>query len=222
MKKLLLMGLLALGGCSSQHPNRQFVPLKANPSAIIAAELAFNRLAQEKGQWTAFRETSTKDAEMFVPGRVVAADWLKGRANPPQSVTWQPHKVWSSCDGTAGATHGAWQRPDGSHGYFTTVWQRQKDGNYKWVMDSGEPTNEAISPPEMISAIVAKCTGTIALPISAPAEGANMKVGMSRDQTFSWVSIVNQDLSREITLRTWDGSNMIDVQTDIVSAPKAS
>ena len=102
---------------------------RADASAVVAAELAFARAAQEKGQWTAFAEFAADDAVMFVPEPVNAQAWLKGRANPPQAVRWQPHQVWSSCDGSLAVTKGAWQRPDGSVGYFTTVWQRQ--GNKK-------------------------------------------------------------------------------------------
>src|SRR3546814_4565755 len=49
-------------------------PLAANPSAFIAAELAFARLARDKWQWTAFRETAADDAVMFMPQRVLARD----------------------------------------------------------------------------------------------------------------------------------------------------
>ena len=132
---------------------------RAAPSRVIAAELAFARAAQDKGQWTAFAEYATEDAVMFVPQPVNAQEWLRKRANPPQAVRWQPHQVWSSCDGSLAVTRGAWQRADGSVGYFTTVWQRQakdKDG-YRWVLDQGDALGEPLVVPEMIEAKVAEC-----------------------------------------------------------------
>ena len=69
----------------------------------VSAE-AFARAAQEKGQWTAFREYAADDALMFVPQPVAAKDWLKKQANPAQAVTWQPYAVWSSCDGSLAVT----------------------------------------------------------------------------------------------------------------------
>ena len=81
---------------------------------VVAAEIAFARAAQEKGQWTAFAEYATDDAVMFVPEPVVARDWLRRQTDPPQPVQWQTHQVWSSCDGTLAVTKGAWQRPDGT------------------------------------------------------------------------------------------------------------
>lgn len=130
----------------------------ANPSAVIAAEVAFSQLAQEKGQWTAFLATSAPDAEMFVPQRVKAAEWLKKRPNPKQPVKWQPHEVWSSCDGSYAVTRGAWQGAGGKFGYFTTLWQRQpKAGDYKWLLDQGNDMALEIAAPEMIAGLVADC-----------------------------------------------------------------
>jgi hypothetical protein len=65
----------ALTACAA-GPNARGPGLRpaANPSDVISAELAFARLAQEKGQWTAFRQTATSDAVMFVPQRVRAQD----------------------------------------------------------------------------------------------------------------------------------------------------
>src|SRR5690606_6301016 len=99
---------------------------RADPGKVIAAELAFARAALEKGQWTAFAEFAADDAVMFVPQPVDAGEWLRKQRDPAQAVRWQPHQVWSSCDGTLAVTKGAWQRPDASVGYFTTVWQRNR------------------------------------------------------------------------------------------------
>ena len=133
----------------------------ANPSAAIAAEIAFAQLARDKGQWTAFKATAADDAVMFAPAMVLAQAWLKDRANPPVPLAWQPHQVWSSCDGSLMVTTGAWQRPDErggrKHGWFTTVWQRQEKGGYKWVLDHGDETWEPVAEPEMIGARVATC-----------------------------------------------------------------
>ncbi|HEV7233740.1 MAG TPA: hypothetical protein VGN36_05800, partial [Sphingorhabdus sp.] len=98
---------LSLTACAGgPRPPEGFQPRIANPSAVIAAEIAFNRLAQEKGQWTAFRETAAKEALMFLPQPTLVQDWLKGRADPPVSVKWQPHKAFMSCDGKTGVTTG--------------------------------------------------------------------------------------------------------------------
>ena len=95
------------GGAHGGMPGGGLTPA-GNPSALIAAEIAFARLAREKGQWTAFRETADDDAEMFTPRRVVAKDWLKGRKDPAQAVQWETHRAYASCDGSFGVTYGGW------------------------------------------------------------------------------------------------------------------
>jgi hypothetical protein len=145
---------ISLGGPDRE---REEDVLRADPSKVVATELAFARAAQEKGQWTAFAEYSTDQAVMFVPEPVNAHSWLSGRANPAQAVMWQPHQVWSSCDGSLAVTKGAWQRPNGTVGYFTTVWERQRDGGYKWVLDQGDQLEQALAQPEMIGGKVAEC-----------------------------------------------------------------
>lgn len=132
-------------------------PNNASPGKIVATELAFARLAREKGQWTAFREYATDDAVMFVPEPVNARDWLAKQKDPAEAVQWQPHQVWMSCDGSMAVTKGAWQRPDGSFGYFTTVWERQQDGEYKWVLDQGDVLAEPLVAPDIIQSTVADC-----------------------------------------------------------------
>ena len=87
--------------------DRRLKPV-ANPSAIVATEIAFAREAQDKGQWTAFADYAADNAVMFVPQPTAAKAWLKGRANPPKAVAWQPYSVWMSCDGSLAESKGAW------------------------------------------------------------------------------------------------------------------
>lgn len=192
---------------------------RAEPSRVIAAELAFARAAQEKGQWTAFAEFATGDAVMFVPEPVNARQWLRGRANPPQAVRWQPHQVWSSCDGTLAVTRGAWQRPDGSVGYFTTVWQRQGNGAYRWVMDQGDTLTAPLQAPEMISATAATCGSRPTPPADIPAEPQDkLNTGAARDGTLRWHVVTRPDGSRSVSASYWDGSEWRDAIGEQVAA----
>ena len=183
---------------------------RADPAKVIATELAFARAAQEKGQWTAFAEFAADDAVMFVPQQVNAKEWLKKQKNPPQAVRWQPHQVWSSCDGTLAVTKGAWQRADGSVGYFTTVWRRDRKGNYDWVMDQGDGLEQPLAAPEMIGSKVAQChiptpRPAPGVPITEP--GDQFSNGQSDDGTLQWHVIARPDGSRKVDAIYWDGSD---------------
>jgi hypothetical protein len=189
------IALAACGGSSgSNGPRPQLRPV-AEPSAVIATELAFARAAQERGQWTAFADYAANDAIMFVPEPVNARDWLKKQRNPAQSLTWQPYQVWSSCDGSLAVTKGGWTRPDGTVGYFTTVWQRQgRDRGYKWVLDQGDTLAEPLEAPDFLQAQVADCR-----------RGANGDAGTaaarsSNDGTLRYQWNIADDGTRRLTV----------------------
>ena len=221
-----LVASLLLTACATgpgPETRREFYErrvLRANPSKVIATELAFARTAQEKGQWTAFAEFATDDATMFVPEPVNAKDWLKRQVNPPRAVAWQPHQVWSSCDGTLTVTKGAWQRPDGSVGYFTTVWERQgrpgDDEEYRWVLDQGDTLAEPLPEPDFIGTQVADCGGGALDETLAAGPGGS---GRSDDGTLAYSWTVAADLSRTIAVTMLVDGEAEEVLTVAVAAP---
>lgn len=209
----LALSVVALAGA---RPPMRYQP---DPSSVFAAELAFNRLAQQKGQWTAFRETAAEEAVMFVPQRVLAKQWLKGRADPPASVTWTPSTIYVSCDGNRAASTGNWKRPDGSVGYFTTIWQRDKKGGWKWIMDHGDKLVTARETPDYLTGKVATCKrgGPGGEMLSSPPG----KGDMPQDESLSWNADVATDGSRRVTVRMWNGTDYETVIDDKVTAPGA-
>ncbi|MBU7581056.1 MAG: hypothetical protein KAF27_11425 [Porphyrobacter sp.] len=113
-------------------------PGAAQPSTIVAAELAFARAAQEQGQWTAFAQFAAPGALLHgANGPFPIAPWLATQANPPQAVAWKPRTVVMSCDGAVAVSQGRYRDPQGKVGNFVTVWERQPDGAYRYVFDVG-------------------------------------------------------------------------------------
>ncbi|HTN15755.1 MAG TPA: hypothetical protein VL094_13205 [Sphingomonadaceae bacterium] len=149
----------------------------------MATELGFARAAREKGQWTAFAEYAAKDAVMFQPGPVKAQDWLKGRANPTKALRWEPHQVWSSCDGSLAVTRGGWKDADGNVGTFTTIWERQPGGAYKWVLDVGEKLDKPLEEPDLVQAEVADCQPP---PVADPSVVVTVHDGPRRFASYIW------------------------------------
>lgn len=230
---LVATALLA-GGCAGQRPmpHGGFAP-SANPSAIIAAEIAFSRLAQEKGYRAAQQETGAREAIVFTPQPTLLADALKQNHGPNIAPKWQPHKAFMACDGKTGVTTGAWQLADGKTGFFTTVWQwhekgkRPKmappsfigEGDWKWVVDHGADLPTPRSAPEMIETRIASCKGQPNAPLFAPPAGAVLKMGLSRDQSLNYIWMVQPDNSRTLVVRLWNGESFDTVIADKVAAP---
>lgn len=247
MKRLIPLAFLALASTalaqSAPEPQTAGRPQRAyaNPSALIAADLAFSRLAREKGQWTAFRETADETAEMFEGGRKLAKTLLKDRKDPPAPVSWAPQSAWISCDGTAGLTYGGWHGPSGGDGEYVTVWQRQFKGkvDWKWVLDDGQDLATPLREVDWAQGTVADCPAR-RRPEGAPppppagskrerkedsklpplrplagaipaSEGGDSKEGQSRDGSFAWRSTVMPDGSRRFTAWVWKDGRMLEV-----------
>lgn len=129
----------------------------ANPSAVIAAELALSRDVATRGETTALLAAAAPEAVVFTPKLAWAHPWLKNRPNPSAAPRWQPRAVWSSCDGALVLSRGDWTDNAGHTGWFTRLWQRQEDGAYKWLAQTTGPLAKAADEPDMIVAEVADC-----------------------------------------------------------------
>ena len=205
---ILAVTLASLAGCTAISPTRhsygRFVPPSANIGKVVATELAFARAAQEDGQWTAFAEYAADGALLFGrTGAIEAKPWLRTQTDPPAAVKWEPHRVWSSCDGSLAITQGGFVDPDGSVGTFNTVWKRQRDGEYRWVFDFGYPQDEAPKEPEMVQSAIASCREGLSAPQGEP--GA--RVSTSRDGSLAWsFHLVGEGERRyDVWLATADG-----------------
>ena len=199
-----------------------FMKPVAKPGDIVAAELAFARMAEEEGQWTAFREYAAEGAIMFDPAKVDARDWLKNRADPPVAVSWEPYEVWSSCDGSIGVTRGAYVKGD-ERGWYTTIWKRMPDGTHRWLLDHGQKDPAVPGPPELIEAHIAECpelpwSPTQELQVGTPGQGEFFG-GTSDDRTLRWGGRVDQWGGRIVTVDVWDGTQFQRVLHQTIAPP---
>ncbi|HSJ77306.1 MAG TPA: hypothetical protein VK913_01105, partial [Erythrobacter sp.] len=117
---VLMLGVLAitLTACASGQrtpgPPRAVInralanaPGAAQPSTIVAAEIAFSRAARERGQWTAFRQFAAPGALLHgKDGPFPIEPWLATQTDPPVAVQWQTRAVAMSCDGAMAMTQG--------------------------------------------------------------------------------------------------------------------
>ena len=217
---LILAAPLALAACAGgsgpPKPNKRQMaiidralanaPGAAQPSTIVAAEIAFAQAAQEVGQWTAFAQFAAPGALLHGRnGPFPIAPWLATQTNPPQAVTWKPRTVVMSCDGAVAVSQGRMREPDGTVGNFVTVWERQPDGAYRYVFDAGGPDVPQPPPPpkvdvrpgdivvtelDAIQGLVASCPrGGVPTP-PPPAiplgEDGKTDAKLSKDGTLRW------------------------------------
>jgi hypothetical protein len=198
-------------------------------STAIDAELAFSRDARRVGQWSAFRKWADRDAVMFTPQAVWARTFLKGRKDPPRSISWRPAQSYVSCDGRTAVNLGPWFTQD--HllaGYFMTVWQRTPAG-WRWVYDGGVPALKGAAGKTPKSEKASCSTPSTTPPVHAPPAlnpGQALTTpqdngrGLSADQTLGWEWTVTPKGERTFRVYLWNGKRYAEVIHAIDPAPK--
>lgn len=225
MRKLITVVSLALAAsaCAPGHgPGNRPLALRANPSDVIATELAFAREARDKGTWTAFRDYATRDAQWPGPRFESVQAALKGVPDPAQAIVWEPDQVWASCDGTFALSSGPATHPNGKRTRFATIWQRQDNGDYRWVLDQGFDLEQDYAAPEMISAQVADCPAGKSLRVDRlpKARRADMwSSGQSEDGTLAWRTDLAADCSRTLVVSAKKDGAMAEVFRRVSAAP---
>jgi hypothetical protein len=192
-------------------------------ASAIDAERAFAADAQRIGQWSAFRKYAGEDAVMFTPQAGWARDFLKGRKDPPRSISWRAAASYVSCDGRTAVNTGPWFGVGGHiGGTFTTVWQRTPRG-WRWVYDGGGPVSASLSVRRHPAVHAAACTGKPSgAPIAAPPRLSRHKAevaradngrGESADRTLGWDWQVDSHGNRRFRLFQWTGHRYAEVLT---------
>ena len=127
---ILAVAIASLAGCASGPPrpgkaeiqriDRMLsnAPGKAQPSVVVAAEMAFARSVREDGAADARREFAAMGASE--PSMALAS-------------VYDTKTVWISCDGTLAITRGQFETPQGEAGTYVTTWQWQTDRSYRWI-----------------------------------------------------------------------------------------
>jgi len=202
------------GGGGPPKPNKRQVaqinrvltaaPGAAQPSTIVATELAFSRAARERGQWTAFRQYAAPGALLHgASGPFAIEPWLATQTDPPEAVQWEPRTVVLSCDGAMAVSQGRFVDPDGKVGNFVTVWERQADNTYRYTFDAGgedvpqpppkKPVQEGdivVTDIDAVQGLVATCPRADAAVPPPPAmpigEDGKADAKLSRDGTLRW------------------------------------
>jgi hypothetical protein len=211
---LLLILTACAGSGGPPKPNKRAVaqinralanaPGAAQPSTIVAAEIAFARAARERGQWTAFRMFAAPGALLHgANGPFAIEPWLATQTDPAKAVQWEPRAVVISCDGALAVSQGRFTDPDGTVGNFLTVWERQAGGEYRYTFDAGGPDvpqppprkpvedgNIVVTAIDAVKGMVASCPrggGEIPPPPAIPVgEDGKTDARLSRDGTLRW------------------------------------
>ena len=118
---------------------------------LIDADKAFSKLSEEKGMKTAFIEYIDSNGVLLKQNHppiagANAIDYLIQQNDTAFTLTWQPHNAVVAKSGDIGYTYGIYSfQPKSAdtilYGTYVSIWKKQRDGTWKFVLDSG---NEGI------------------------------------------------------------------------------
>jgi len=151
MKHFLLSTIIILITLASCNNKKEVKEPVADKNVLMEVDRAFSKMSEEKGMKTAFIEYIDSNGVLLKPNQMPimganAIDYLVQLNDTDFSLTWQPNNGAISSSGDLGYTYGIYALRYNSkdtiiYGTYTSIWKKQKDGKWKFVLDSG---NEGI------------------------------------------------------------------------------
>ncbi len=137
---------LALAACRSDDTQK----LKQQ---IIDTDRNFSKMASEKGVSEAFiyyadeKVIKPNAGQQPVVGKFALLEWYKKNPTVGYTLKWEPLKAEVS--GQLGYTFGGYtlvtktadgKRDTTHYGNYVSIWKQKKDGTWRYVFDTGNPT----------------------------------------------------------------------------------
>lgn len=211
---LTLMLSACMGGGGPPKPTKRQVamidralstaPGAAQPSTIVALEVAFSRLAAETTQAAAFFQYAAPGAQVHTgEGLIGVEQWVAQAGFPAAATKWSTRAVAITCDGTLAASTGRYTDNQGIVGNYVMIWQRQSDNAYRWIYHAAGPDvpqppprvrpqegNITVTALDSVQGLVASCPrGSAAIPPPPALSLADDRPGdatLARDGTLRW------------------------------------
>jgi len=152
MNKILLFAIvvLILGSCNDSKKKEKKADAFAKME-MMNTDRQFSKMSEEKGMKTAFIEYLDSNGVLLRPKRLPiagadAVDYLIQQNDSDYTLTWEPRNGAIAKSGELGYTYGIYalrpsQKDTVIYGTYVSIWKKEKNGEWKYVLDSG---NEGI------------------------------------------------------------------------------
>ncbi len=114
-------------------------------NSIQQADMDFSNRSKEAGMKKAFIEYMNDDAVLLRPNKMpivgaMAVDYISSINDSTFNLTWHPEGANVSKSADMGYTYGIYTMQIGDSSYkgtYVTIWQKGEDGNWKFLLDTG-------------------------------------------------------------------------------------
>ncbi|MEO1488001.1 MAG: hypothetical protein AAFR88_01010 [Pseudomonadota bacterium] len=248
---LTALTLNACAGGQRRGPPRKVIdqvlsvaPGKAQPSAIVALEVAYARDAREQGLFVAGQNYAASNALIHLEGEPQAfAAMLDALKASDRQRQWKTRTVVMSCDGALAVSQGRFADETGKVGNYVTTWERQPNGEYKWVYDATgydipqppprkefEDGDIVVTAIDSIRGFVATCPNGATIPTPPPVRIAVGEEGdaapkaasqSARDGTMRWRWEDRPDGTRYVRAEYfYEGGWEVGIEESLASLPE--
>ena len=114
---------------------------------MMDADRAFSKMCEEKGMKAAFIEYLDSNGVLLRPNHLPiagadAVDFLIQQNDADFTMSWEPKNGVIARSGELGYTYGIYAlRPSARdtilYGTYVSIWKKEKNGSWKYVLDSG-------------------------------------------------------------------------------------
>ena len=143
LRPLLFSIILILAACDT--PTQVTVEKGTNTQDIIDADKAFSDMSRQLGMKKAFLQYISKEGVMLRPGYMPiigadAIDYLSQVNDTAYKISWVPTHGEIANSGELGYTYGVYTLATADttlKGTYVNIWKKQADGEWKFVLDTG-------------------------------------------------------------------------------------
>jgi ketosteroid isomerase-like protein len=143
--RYLLILLILVSSCRLHNRDEEDIP-KADITELQIVDSEFSDYSKQFGMRKAFLEyidddgVMMKDQSLPIKG-ARAIDLISSMNDSTVTMTWEPEGGEIAASGELGYTYGIYEMRDRENnvqrGTYVTIWKKQKDGKWKFVLDSG-------------------------------------------------------------------------------------
>ncbi len=141
MRLLFCILLTTIFSCSQKQDETQ------KEAQLMNVDKSFSDLSKAKGMNIAFLQFMDKECVLLRPQHSPiigekAIDFIRQNSDTSFSISWQPQKAIIAKSNELGYTYGVYSlstKDTSMQGTYVTIWKKQADGNWKFVLDSGNP-----------------------------------------------------------------------------------
>jgi len=119
----------------------------ADKKELMEVDRAFSKMSEEKGMKNAFIEYIDSNGVLLRPDQMPviganAIDYLIQLSDTGFTFTWEPNGGDIATSGELGYTYGIYALKPKSkdttiYGTYVSIWKKEKNGKWKFVLDSG-------------------------------------------------------------------------------------